>query len=446
MEQPPARASSAADQPSAWLPAERSAWRPQADLAVPSPPAPVSQQASTDWLPAGATTTLERAPAPPAPESADWQPPGSSEAAQLSAQQRVAVHAYCQEMCGADRAAIAAEDATSAISGSGSVDERELLQATRLAAATHAAVPIGGSGWKSRFVDALAAEHEVNCRRVPTMLAQRANGQLSKGERAALDDHLHRCLRCRATEVRGDRAERAFVAAGAGTALGAVEAAAAQSPATPRPVDTPAPLAAPAEPAAAGEHEPAPQKWEAASTAVIPATVLAAASAHDASAAAPRRRGGTHRRALVAAACLLLLAGIAVAGIAIANHGKSSSAATSSPTVASTPKVSTPAHRVQHRIVHRAHASKPHRRAHPRRIVKPTTTVVAAAPTSAPTPTPSAPVVNSALSAPAPSQPVAQPAPSQPASSSSPSTISISQPSLGSAPARTQGIGGGKHH
>ncbi len=136
--------------------------------------------------------------------------------------QRLAVEAYCRELCTPAEAPVATTEALSAFTVSAtrlgrratSDDHaRVLARAMRAAAASHAGIEASSPGWRSRVADALTAERDVGCRSVPGLLACRANGELAGGEAAALRDHLRDCLRCRATEVRMARAERTFATA-----------------------------------------------------------------------------------------------------------------------------------------------------------------------------------------------------------------------------------------
>src|SRR5207245_1578280 len=84
----------------------------------------------------------------------------------------------------------------------------QLLRVTRVAAAAHAprkSTPRGLRGM-------LAAEHESECDLTPALLAEQANGELSPARQFKLENHLARCLLCRAAELRERRASRAFSA------------------------------------------------------------------------------------------------------------------------------------------------------------------------------------------------------------------------------------------
>jgi hypothetical protein len=123
--------------------------------------------------------------------------------------------------------------------------DAQLLRVTRTAAAAHVPPRSTPGGWRGM----LAAEHQNECEPTPALLAQRANGELPPSRQFKLENHLARCLFCRAAEVRERRASRAFSAVLA-TGL----------PAARRP-----------------QPEPQPTAWEAAPAARAPATSVPAA-------------------------------------------------------------------------------------------------------------------------------------------------------------------------
>jgi hypothetical protein len=166
------------------------------------------------------------------------------------------------------------------------------------------------------------------------------------------------------------------------------------------------------------------------------------------------RTSGRARRQRVLAFGLagVLLVGGAAASIALSGHGNGvSQSGATAPTVASAPTstsaTTTPAQPVKHRSRHTALRRHKPGAAHPAASATPTTVA------SVGGGTPQAPVGTSGggggvapAPANAPAQPVQQSAPpaQQNPTTSSPPNISVSQPSLGSSPAPTQGIGGGK--
>src|SRR5436305_12766589 len=105
-------------------------------------------------------------------------------------------------------AAAAAEviDSISPADSGGGDDQ--LLRVTRVAAAAHAPRKAGPRGLRGM----LAAEHQSECDGTPGLVAQRANGELTPARQFKLENHLVRCLFCRAAEVREQRASRAFAA------------------------------------------------------------------------------------------------------------------------------------------------------------------------------------------------------------------------------------------
>ncbi len=176
------------------------------------------------WLPhgAGGTTTAQPEPAPsepqlPAPERrpSDPQPPApepqgaaapESDTSAASSRRRRAVEAYCAELCLPEQASAAAtETLGSFVDG----DDHHLLRVMRVVAAKHVnPLPDHRRGWRRK----LSAEREGECSLTPSILAARANDEMSETERAKLDDHCESCVTCQALELRSRRAERAFAA------------------------------------------------------------------------------------------------------------------------------------------------------------------------------------------------------------------------------------------
>jgi hypothetical protein len=84
--------------------------------------------------------------------------------------------------------------------------EATLVRATRLAAAAHAPRPhVSSSG--------LLGRRGASCALIPELLAARAEGELTMGDRARLSRHLARCAQCREADERFRRAEEAYLAA-----------------------------------------------------------------------------------------------------------------------------------------------------------------------------------------------------------------------------------------
>ena len=344
------------------------------------------------WVPSGQRRRFAPAPVEP------------------SERQRLAVEAYCRELCvpteapAATTEALAAFSVTAARLGSrATVDDhtRVLSRATRLAAASHALVGAGGSGWRSRLSDALTAERDVGCRNVPGLLARRANGELAANDAAALRDHLRDCLRCRASEVRAARAERTFAATarlgvtppgvtGIAAAAAVSDAAVAEASMTgPEPVVAgPEPVVAGPEPVVAGPEpvvagpEPVvagPEPVVAGPEPVVagPETTWIPAPATpdadptpDAEATPPASPPRLRRRLtgpvpVAAAVGLLAACGVAAATVlngASAHHvATAATASTHSTPLAATPVAAARVHKPHHRRVvhHRPHKPKP---------------------------------------------------------------------------------------
>lgn len=120
-----------------------------------------------------------------------------------------AIEVYCRELCGSEHMSVAADDVVSSISpaDAGRGDD-QLLRVTRTAAAAHAPRRTGPRGLRGM----LAAEHETECDLTPGLLAELANGELPPARQFKLENHLHRCLFCRASALRERRASRSFSA------------------------------------------------------------------------------------------------------------------------------------------------------------------------------------------------------------------------------------------
>jgi hypothetical protein len=129
------------------------------------------------------------------------------------------VLAYCRELCGpilgptAANAALASYAATTNPSGGdGGADQEPLLRSTRLAAARAELDAARQTGWRGAVSRALVAERDSHCADTPVLIATRSNHELDAAAAERLDEHLSSCLRCRAAQLRADRAERAFAA------------------------------------------------------------------------------------------------------------------------------------------------------------------------------------------------------------------------------------------
>jgi hypothetical protein len=390
--------------------------------------------------------------------------------------QRLAVEAYCRELCPPDAVPAATTEALSAFSVSAArlghratpADHARVLSSVmRAAAASHAAVEPSGLGWRSRVVDALTAERDVGCRRVPGLLARRANGDLAGGEAAALRDHLRDCVRCRATELRMARAERTFATASrlgvmppgvtgvaftAATAVtGATAVTAANAAAAPSMTAdwTAAPVAAAAAAGADAAHAaPATPGPSAAPTAPAAPPTPKTSPAHR------RRLGPIPVAAGVGVLAVCGVAAAAVLGGGGAPHVATNAASPPSTAATATPIAATPVQEAHHAAVvhHRVHKPKPKPKPKPAPTPVVSTTVTSTTPTTTSN-TGSTGTTgstgNTGVSSPAASAPVASaPAPTSSRASSgggggssSGSSATIQQPSLGATSAPTQGIG-----
>ncbi len=345
----------------------------------------------------------------------------------LAARRRktTAVEAYCAEVCSPAVAAAAAAAALSSFNGD---DDRELLRLTRRSAANH----VSDSAERRPAGAVPGTERERGCEATPALLASRANGELGSGESGWLQQHLHDCLVCQASEVRMLRAERAFAG------LLGVDVAAA-----PRAADVPSRVARRQTLARATAND---------SMAVVPAAAAGPATAEAgpvSAAVVPARR----RRLLtlgLAAAGLTLLVGAAIAAALVAggaskHHTPRAAVVTSparTPTVAPArrpaPKSKPAAHK-RHGANRAGRSAAPAAHAASSAQTSPPATaspeVKAASP--APTPSTSSPAPSTSSSA-----PQSNPTPSSSSNSSSASS-SIQQPSLGATSA-PQGVGKSK--
>ncbi len=447
---------------SAWLPAEASEHTAEASertaeasehTADPSEhtadraPAPgatatLSQPTGpTAWLPAGvgvASAGAEPAPDSPAPlgPSSEPAPPRRHNGFRAGARQPIdsavahrAAAAYCQELCDPATAAHASDEAVASWTARGRArasDPDALLAVTREVAAHHAS-RAAKPGWRG----VLSAEHESECDLTLSRLADASAGRLSDRQRRDLDAHTAGCLRCQATVLRTERAERAFR-----TKLNdRTEPVGPVAAADDNPRDT-SEWALPAAVAAASAAAPAA---EAASNAGAQAATTTVDRPPDSTQRDPGRRQRL-------AAAVLVLAAIAAGAILLIGGPGNKKTVTSSRRAAAPAVVaaSHPAHRASHRV------AKPHKRAvvHHARSHKAKHAAPAAAPASQPTAAATTPVTSSpSVSTPSspvvvtPSAPVVQSPP--PTGSSGPS-VSIHQGSgLPASNAPTQGIGSG---
>jgi hypothetical protein len=345
-----------------------------------------------------------------------------------------------------------------------------LLRVTRTAAARHAPTKAAPRGWRG----VLSAEHESECDRTPSLLAQQANGELPPARQSSLEEHLQRCLFCRAAELREHRAARAFSAVIATGDPRAWRSAAPRTADAPRPPTPAAAGPAAAGPAAAARAaagpptaapaDPSPPT-EVAATAQPPQVsapprrglvVFPATSTHAVIAAPPRRRdrhAGSGPRSRVAPGLLTaylpflvtLAVGAAlvvVIAFLVGGGAKAQNAAAllPPPSAASTPPPSVGLTATQKTPAPRTHATATHPSTTP--TASATTTTPAARTTAAATQAnPVASNTPAANPTPAPSPP-AKP---RPTTTSSPSPVVASQQGTGlpAATAPTETIGGG---
>ncbi len=409
------------------------AGRATATMTAPEPPA------RTAWLPAAYQ------PGPAEPQKPRHPPANGHPAIGFDTAHRAA-YAYCHELCDPVTASRAADEAVASWTArdrAGAADALSLLAITREVAARHAT-----RAARPGLRGVLGAEHETDCDSTLPRLADAASGRLSDRDRRAFDAHMSGCLRCQATALKAERAERAFRAKlNSGDEAAPSAAAAVAAAAAPEPVPaalTPAPL--PPEPAAAAGES----AWALPAVAAAPAADAALAPEAEATTtleATPPRTPANRRRRLVAGALALVAAlGVAAAAVALIGHSskRSDTAASRKPAAPAAAVVTHSARSLKHRaakshrraVVHRAHARKAPQ--------QPAATVAS---TSQPTNTGSAPVASSppVTSAPAaPVTPAAPVAPSSPPPTSSGPSVSIQ--GGGGLPAQnapTQGIGSG---
>ena len=135
--------------------------------------------------------------------AASFAGPSALEGGVDSSRARAAVQAYCRELCGPAMCEPAVEATLAAHEqrvGSTPANGNELLRTTRLIAAKHASARPN------------APKRSRACAPTPGRLAARATGELTRGEARNLEAHLESCMACQATELRMNRAERAFAA------------------------------------------------------------------------------------------------------------------------------------------------------------------------------------------------------------------------------------------
>jgi hypothetical protein len=415
---------------------------PEPSEAAPSEPAIEREDTAARWLvePAPATPDADAQPAS-APalgtSPASGRLPDSSRASIPAAQPRdvltadrrraLAVEAYCREVCSPERARAAVGEIVDSSSG---MRDEELLRHTRTIAANYAPSKAPRRGWRR--------SEPAECEATPALLAARANEELDPERRDALERHLESCLNCQATELRAQRAERAF--AGIGGVIAAQSPSPEPEPEQQRPVVA-GPIAAPEQPAFIPEPiatpEPRPDvaepiltpMTEAPTSEWIPTTApVAIASGLSDVPPGPRPR---RRRLSVVVAAAAAVAAVAIVAALVSSH-TSKQPNVAGVATATIPVTSTPApvhHKpaVKHRAAKKHHAAPKKHAVHHAAPVASAPPVVASV-TPAASPTPSAPV---SQPAPAPA-PAPAPTPSSSSGSSSPPSVSISQPSLGS--------------
>ncbi len=185
-----------------WLPKD---WQPgPAKATVPGRLAAESLAADDAGPARSQSSELVRSAAAPDPVAAELDP----------ARAEAAVRAYCGELCdpaGADQAVTESLAAFENAAGSSIAGAAELLRTTRTTAAWHASAGDSTPGWRGLVA--------TGCGATPAGLAARANDELTPNERRELEDHLDRCLHCRITELKVDRAERAFASLAGAVAI-----------------------------------------------------------------------------------------------------------------------------------------------------------------------------------------------------------------------------------
>jgi sortase A len=126
--------------------------------------------------------------------------------------------AYCSKVCAPEAIADAVEAAFArvfegAAAGAGTDDEtldQSLRSAVRAESAARSSAATAGISAR-RLLDRFADPSRGGaCELMPALLAARADGLLSEGDRERMAAHLRRCPECRAAEHRFNEAERAF--------------------------------------------------------------------------------------------------------------------------------------------------------------------------------------------------------------------------------------------
>src|SRR4051812_22785715 len=126
--------------------------------------------------------------------------------------------AYCSKVCAPETIADAVEASFARLfegvaAGQPTDDEsldRSLRTAVRAESAARSSAATAGVPAR-RLLERLADPNRGGaCELMPALLAARAEGQLSEGDRERTAAHLRRCADCRAMEARFSEAERAF--------------------------------------------------------------------------------------------------------------------------------------------------------------------------------------------------------------------------------------------
>ena len=376
-------------------------------------------------------------------------PPGVNplQAGLESGRDRAAVRAYCRELCDPTAIEVAVAASVAGRQGSNGAPAAgwgELLRTTRVVAAKHVLDCSNGS------------KRNRQCIATPARLAALANGELDRGERRELREHLQQCMACQATKIKMDRAERAFATmapADIATEPRSEPIAPRLEPIAPRPQPIepqPQPIAPRLQPAAE------PITWQRASAAEATATALAAAAAAKAAGATaapapaharprsrpPRERDRQRRAGLIGVAVLATVAILAVVAAALVlDSGSSSPTIPHVQAVVKTPATSTPSH-----VTTTRHPAKPKSATH--RAAKPHRAAAKAHRTVKPKPTPAVHIVASVPVRPVTVTPVAPRRAVTPVVVAKPPAAKPSTPSVtpqgGSLPAQsapTKGIG-----
>jgi anti-sigma factor RsiW len=376
-------------------------------------------------------------------------PPGVNplQAGLESGRDRAAVRAYCRELCDPTAIEVAVAASVAGRQGSNGAPAAgwgELLRTTRVVAAKHVLDCSNGS------------KRNRQCIATPARLAALANGELDRGERRELREHLQQCMACQATKIKMDRAERAFATmapADIATEPQPQPIAPRLEPIAPRPQPIepqPQPIAPRLQPAAE------PITWQRASAAEATATALAAAAAAKAAGATaapapaharprsrpPRERDRQRRAGLIGVAVLATVAILAVVAAALVlDSGSSSPTIPHVQAVVKTPATSTPSH-----VTTTRHPAKPKSATH--RAAKPHRAAAKAHRTVKPKPTPAVHIVASVPVRPVTVTPVAPRRAVTPVVVAKPPAAKPSTPSVtpqgGSLPAQsapTKGIG-----